>query len=231
MHARLDLVHFRKFYGMEERIFHLLPFERDRDVADEVGDRRIFEQRFALSALFGNFDRAVHEFFDPRALQSGYGDDGQPRLLFERFRVDAVAVLFHGVHHVERDDHGHVDFHELRRQIEVTLEVGRVDDVDDAIGLFVEDIIARNNFFGRVRRKGINAGQVDDIDFFLAPFIGPLALIDGYARPVADVRRRTRQKVKKRRFTAVGIARQRKFFHFSASMVTHAASLLRSVSS
>ena len=122
---------------MKERIFHLLPFERDGNVADKMRDRGIFEQRFALSALFGKLDCAVHEFFDPRALQRGYGDDGQSRFLFERLCVDFIAALFHGVHHVERDDHGHVDFHKLRGQIEVALEVGRIDDIDDAIGLFV----------------------------------------------------------------------------------------------
>ena len=184
-----------------------MPCEGDGDVADDVAEGGGGEHRAALAPLRRGLVGALHQLFDARALERGDLDDGHAQLLFERLGVKLVAVLLHDVRHVQRDGDGNVHLQELRRQVQVALEVGRVDDVDDAVGLFIQNIVAGDDLFGRVRREGVDAGQVDDGDLLGQALVDALALVYGDARPVADVRRAARKGVEQRRFAAVGVAR------------------------
>ena len=231
MRLCFQLVELGKFDGVEERRDDLLPFERDGNVLDKVRDGRILEHRLPLSRGLGRLDRPVHQLLDTRAAQRRNGDDGDTDLAFERGGVDLVARLLHRVHHVEGDDHGNVDLHELRGEIEIALQIGRVDDVDDAVGALIQYVIARDDFLGRVGRERVDAGKVDDERGFRTLLIGTLPLFHRDTRPVAHICRGTRQKVEERRLAAVGIARQCKLLHFATSISTHAASVLRRVSS
>ena len=49
---------------------------------------------------------------------------GQPQLPGELSRVDVVPVFPHHVHHVDGDDHGDAQLHELGGQVQVALQVG-----------------------------------------------------------------------------------------------------------
>ena len=232
VHLRFDLVHFGELHRVEERRFDVLRAQRDVHVLHEVRDGRISEDGDPLSRLLRDGDGSVHQFLDARAFERRDLDDGKPDLLFQQFCVDDVARLFHRVHHVERDDERNVDLHELRGKVEIAFEVGRVYNVDDARGLFFENEVPRDDLFGRVGRQRIDAGQIDDLHGFRALLVGADLFIDGDPGPVPDVRRRPRKEIEERGFPAVGVPRQGKLLHFFfTSMVTHAASVLRSVSS
>ena len=80
---------------------------------------------------------------------------------------DALA-LGH-VDHVERDDDRHAQLQHLRRQVEVALEVGGIDDGDDDVGprlarLLAEDQIDRDHLVGAARGQAVGAGQVDEVE-------------------------------------------------------------------
>ena len=195
MRFYFQLVKFHKFNRVEQSVVDALTFERDFAVADKVHERTSFENGFALTLFVGRVVRAFHKFFKPFFFQRGNGYDGNADFLFKACRVDFIALFFDLVHHVERDDHRHVDFHNLSCQIQVAFKVCRVDDIDDAVRLFVKNEVSGNDFFGSVRRQRINARKVDDRHGFGALFVRSFALIDRYARPVADVRGRTRQGV------------------------------------
>ena len=62
------------------------------------------------------------------------GITGTPRALDSPRHVDVVAVLLHLVHKVERYDHRPLQLQKLGGQVEVALNVGGVDDVDDGVG-------------------------------------------------------------------------------------------------
>ena len=49
-------------------------------------------------------------------------------------QVDLIAVLADEVDHVDSHDHGDAELDQLGGQVEVTLDVGAVDDVQDASG-------------------------------------------------------------------------------------------------
>ena len=160
-----------------------------------MSDRRIIENARTFTRLLAFVIRFFHKFFKTRFFQSGNLDYGNAEPVFEFFFVDFVAVFFYGVHHVESHDHRNVDFEKLRSEIKVTLKVCSVNDIYYAIGFFVENVVPRDYFFWRIRRKRIYAGKVYNRDRFGALFIYAVTLIHRNAGPVTDVSGRARQTV------------------------------------
>ena len=89
-------------------------------------------------------------------------------LLGELVRVDLIAVLFDQVGHVEGNDHGQAGLDNLKRQVQVTLEVGGIDNLDDHIGLAAHEVIARALLLGAVGGKRVDAGEVRDGNVLVA---------------------------------------------------------------
>ena len=94
--------------------------------------------------------------------------DRAAELLGELVRVDLVAVLLDQVGHVEGDDHGQAGLDNLKRQVQVALEVGGVDHLDDHIGLAAHEVIARALLLGAVGGKRVDAGEVRDGNVLVA---------------------------------------------------------------
>ena len=231
MLSHLYLVHFHEFDGMEQSVVDARSFERYLAISDQVNKRTAFEHRRTLARRFRAFVCALHQLVYTFAFERGYLDDGHSYLMFQLCRVDLVSRLMHLVYHIERHYDGHVYLKQLSGQIEVSLQIGRVHDVYHAIGFFIENVIARNDLLGRVRRKRIYARQIDYGYLFSEFFIDTFAFVDRDARPVAYVRGRACQIVEQRRLAAIGIACQRKSLHSFTSVTTSSASLLRKVSS
>lgn len=133
------------------------------------------------------------------------GHDGNAELGLEHADVDAASARGDLVHHVERDDKRHVEFHELQAQVEIALDVRTIDDVDDGIGFLVEHELARDDFLARIGRERVDARQVRHRDLGLIAYLAVLA-IDCHARKVADVLVRTGQRVEERRLARILIA-------------------------
>ena len=125
-------------------------------------------------------------------------------------QVDLVAVLADEVDHVDSHDHGDAQLDELGGQVQVTLDVGAINDVQDGIGLLLDQISTGDDFFQSVRRQGVDTGQVLDDDILLALQLAFL-LLDGNAGPVADVLIRAGQIVEQGSLTTVRVAGQCNF--------------------
>ena len=106
-------------------------------------------------------------------------------------QVDLIAVLADEVDHVDSHDHGDAQLDELSGQVQVALDVGAINDVQDGIGLLLDQISTGDDLFQSVRRQGVDTGQVLDDDILLALQLAFL-LLDGNAGPVADVLIRSR---------------------------------------
>ena len=79
----------------------------------------------------------IHQLADTLVAGSANGDNRHAQQALEQVDVHGAAVGRHLVHHVERDDHGAVELHKLQRQVEVALDIGGIDDVDDGVGMLV----------------------------------------------------------------------------------------------
>ena len=127
-------------------------------------------------------------------------------------------------------------------EIQVSLEVRAVDDIQYNVGLFVDEVVSCHHFFQRVRGKRVDTGQVDDGDAFVL-FQFAFLLFHGNPGPVSDELIRARKGVEQRGLAAVGIARESNSnihiclhfillqFRYSSSTRIFSASALRSESS
>ena len=178
---------------MRQRVFH------------RAGENvRMFAHRAVLGSSGSLFSR-LHAAF---ALQRGSLDDFHTQRCAQLLHVDLVAVLAGHVDHVHRDDHRRAEFEQLRGQVKVAFDGGGVHDVQDGIRLVVHQVVAGDDFLQRVRRQGVNAGQVLNDHIVIALELAFL-LFNRNTRPVADELTRTRQRVEHGRFAAVRVACER----------------------
>ena len=182
----------------------------DRDLLN-VGQRVLHRAGKAVLrdglAVLRSLYRGQRRFLDAVTLQGGNLHDRAAELTAQFFHVDAVPGLFHKVHHVQRDDHGDTQLGELGGQIEVALQVGRVHDIEDGVGLLLNEIVPRHDLFQRVGREGVDAGQVGQHDLLVDDQLAFL-LLHGHAGPVADELVGAGQLVEQGGLAAVRVARE-----------------------
>ena len=150
----------------------------------------------------------LEQLLDALVLKSRDHHDRTAKLLGKLVRVDLVAVFLDQVGHVEGDDHGQAGLDNLKRQVQVALQVGGVDHLDDDIGLAAHEVIARALFLGAIGGKRVDAGEVRNRDALVAQELGFLFL-NRDTRPVANVAVGAGDQVEKRGLAAVGVTRQR----------------------
>ena len=131
------------------------------------------------------------------------------------FNVDLISVFLYDVHHVDRNDHRDSQLCQLRGQVQITLQVCAVDDVQNSVGPLIDQIVSRYNLFQRIRRQGINTRKIRD-GYIMMLFSLPSFFLHRNAGPVPYKLVRARQRVEQRRFTAVRIACKRNSYvwHF-----------------
>ena len=226
-HLHLVLVEHQRLDDAAVTLDDLRRGEADRDarflrvVLDEVHDAvqaamhgaamalRIAEVHAArLLLIMCDVQRVRDELLDALALGRRDRHDRDAEQGLHRVDVDRAAVARELVHHVEREDHRAIELDELQRQVEVALDVRRIDDVDDARWLLAQDELTRDNLLVRVRRHRVDARQIRDLRVLVAADAAAL-LVDRDAWEIADVLVRARQLVKKRRLAAVLVARER----------------------
>ena len=178
--------------------------------------------------LLRSLHGSVHQLLHTLVFHCADRHHRDAQRLRQRLDVHRAAVAAHLVHHVQRQHHRRLQLHELQRQIQVTLDVRRVDDVDNAVRLFVQNEVARNDLLIRIRAKRIDARQVHNGAVLVRARRAGFAL-DCDAGEIADVLVRAGELVEKRRLAAVLIADQSKD-HASTSTSICCASDLRIVS-
>ena len=178
------------------------------DVVQNVLDGGIELVLRHLALGSGRLLDLLEQLFDALVLKGRDHHDRAAELLGELVRVDLVAVLLDQVGHVEGNDHGQAGLDNLKRQVQVALEVGGIDHLDDDIGLAAHEVIARALLLGAVGGKRVDAGEVRDGNVLVAQELGFLFL-NRDAGPVANVAVGAGDQVEKRGLAAVGVTRQR----------------------
>ena len=173
-----------------------------------------------LAGLAG-LDGELHELVGVLLAQGGDLDHLAAQLAGQGVDVDLVAALLEQVKHVEAEHDGQAALEDLRGEIEVALEVRRVNEVDDGARAVLDEVVARDDLLGRVRRERVDAGKVGEGDGLVTPPVG-LLLLDRDAGPVAHVAVRAGQGVEQRGLAAVRVACERDVhavFHDSLSWI------------
>ena len=128
--------------------------------------------------------------------------------------VDRQPLRLGHVDHVQRHDDRHAQFQELRRQVQVAVEVGRIDDGQDHVRPRLlrpaaEEQIDGHHLVGAARGEAVGAGQVDQLERRSPPWANRALLhLDGDAGVVADVLAQPGQGVEQGRLAGVRVADQ-----------------------
>ena len=166
--------------------------------------------KLCLLALLSLFDTQLCRLLGSVALQRADLDDLAAQLLLKHSNIDFVAVLSHQVHHIDSDNHRQTYLNQLCGQIQVTLNVRTVDDVQDDVRFFLYQIVSGYDFLKCVRAQGIDTRKVLDDDVLIS-YQTPFLLLYRYARPVTNVLVAACQIVKQCCFAAVRISCKRNF--------------------
>ena len=88
----------------------------------------------ALGSPHGLFCR----FFYPTAFEGGNFYYRTSQLLTQLFNMYLVAVLCHHIHHIDRHNNRDPQFHKLGAQVEVTLNIGSIHNVENGLWAFAD---------------------------------------------------------------------------------------------
>ena len=88
------------------------------------------------------------------------GDYGYSQECLHGIHIDGTVIAGDFIHHVQGYDHGNVHFQQLHGQIQITLDIRRIHDINDSSGFLIQDKITGYDLFTAVRGHGINTGQV-----------------------------------------------------------------------
>ncbi len=139
-------------------------------------------------------------------MKGGDLDHVNAQLCGERLDVDLVAALLQQVAHVEAHDDGRAALEDLGGKVEVALEVGHVNEVDDRLGIAIDKVVTRDDLLGAVGGQRVDAREVGEYDLLvLCP--GSLLLFHRDAGPVAHVAVGARERVEQRGLAAVRVTR------------------------
>ena len=127
----------------------------------------------------------------------------------QRGQVDAVAALLKLVVHVQRADHRHIHVHQLRGEVEVALQIGGIDHVDDHVGHLLHQMSPDVELLGRVARQRVGAGQVGQPELIAEVRGCALGRVDGHAAVVAYMGMGAAGVVEQRCLATIGVAHQR----------------------
>ena len=195
---------------IEEAAVHELPEEQQRWYAIKIFERddKVLEQLKIDPTVM------THIEADIKAAEKELDDDAESIITNERYvyiaqliNIDLVAVLADNVHHVDGDDHGDTQLGQLGGQVQVPLQVGAVDDVQDGIRPLLDQVVPGHHFLHGVRRQGINAGQVGDGHIGML-FQLTFLFLHRNAGPVAHELVGTGEGIEQGGFAAVWVARK-----------------------
>ena len=149
----------------------------------------------------------LEELLDALVLKGRDHHNRAAELLGKPVGVDLVAILLDQVGHVEGNDHGQAGLDDLKCQVQVALEVGGVDHLDDDIGLAAHEVVARALLLRAVGGKRVDTGEIRDGDVLVTQELGFLFL-NRNTRPVANITVGAGDQVEKRGLAAVGVTRK-----------------------
>ena len=185
---------------------------------------------FWFLAVSSHLQSRINQLGDAFIFTGRDGNDRNAQGLLHFTDFDGAAVGPHLIHHVQRNDHGNVQFYQLQAQIKIPFDVGSINDINNAVRMRIDQKIPRYDFFTGIGRKGVNAGKIHNHSVFVAADKTVLAFHCN-AWEIAHMLIGSGKLIEKGRLTAVLIACQCKSHAGSSSISIFFASSSRRVSS
>ena len=134
-----------------------------------------------LAGTLIHLDDGAEEFLHARTVLKRRGDHRHTEEVTERLDIHLVTAPLELVVHVQRAYHADVHIHELGGEVEVALQVGGVDDVDDHVGRLLRQMLTDEQFLRGITGEGIGTWQVCQVELIAEEGGVGLGGIDGDA--------------------------------------------------
>ena len=141
---------------------------------------------FPFRAGLCSLDDCLCDRADSVRLQGAHFQNSAAKLFFQLPAVNHIPVLADDIHHIDGDHSGNAEFQKLCGQIQVTLYIAAVHNVQDRIRFFIDQILTGDNLFQRIGGQGVNARKILDNDILTA-LQRAFFLLYRNPGPVADV--------------------------------------------
>ena len=175
-------------------------FDMGKCMLDRTGEA-VLRDRLCIVCCI---DGCLCCFHDTVALQRGDIYYFTAELTGELRKIDLIPVFLDDIHHVDRYNDRDTKLCQLCGQVEVSLEVRTIDDVQDRIRSLADQVVSRYNFLECVRRQGINTRKVRN-NYIVVFLQFSFFFLNGYTRPVTDKLICAGQRVKKSCLTTVRV--------------------------
>ena len=156
-------------------------------------------------AITRHMYRMLHQLIDSLVLGCGNRNNRNAKGILQQVDIDRTAVLAHLVHHVERKHHRDIQLDQLQRQVQISLYVRCIHNVDNTSRPVVQEKLTAHDLLTRIWGHRIDARKIRYQRVILIPDRTILSVYCN-ARKVSDMLIRSGQLVKKRRLSAVLIA-------------------------
>ncbi len=120
---------------------------------DTVGD---------MTCSQSNSQDRIEQFWKADAAVADCGNERDPKELSEFFMVDDGTLFTRLIAHVQGDNGGKAQFDQLGCQVEIPLEICRIDYIDDYIGFLIEQVGLNDHLLNGIGGEAVGTGKVDD---------------------------------------------------------------------
>ena len=152
--------------------------------------------------------RILNELGDVVVVPRRDGDHRNAQAGGKPVAVNDDPLLLHLVHKVQGHHRGPLQFQKLHGQVEVPLQVGGIYDVDNGVGLPLQDVLPRHDLLHGVGGEGVDPRQIHQGKALL-PHVGDaLLLLHRHPRPVAHILVGPGEGVEERGLSRVGVSHQ-----------------------
>ena len=134
------LIAFKDFDGVPAQITGA---DQTADGFFNVGDCVLhaavkYMRRFGGLLASGQLRRFLSGLHSALALEGAHLHHSAAQRFGKLFQVDLIAVFMHQIDHIHRHNHGQPQLDQLRGQIEISLDIDAVHNVQNGVGLFVD---------------------------------------------------------------------------------------------
>ena len=148
----------------------------------------------------------VEKFGDAAAVAADRRADRDAEKIPQLPEVHLVALRLEFVVHIERHHRAQVHIDDLRREIEVSLDIRSVHDVDDNVRGLLYEVFTDIQLLGAVGREGIRPGEIHENELVAAIIKTALLGVHRHTAVVADVLMCAGGDVEQGCLAAVGVA-------------------------
>ena len=101
--------------------------------------------------IFCYMNGMLYQFINSFILCRRNRDDRDSQHILHLIDQNGTAVFPHLIHHIQRKNHRNIQFHQLHRQIQISLNIRRIYNVDDSFWMFIKHKISCYDFLAGIR--------------------------------------------------------------------------------